>query len=834
MAFVATNDQHGNEVMRVVLSTEPGNKTVASCQNVRINCSSVGVRSYTHAGRFDHRHRFHYFADTAPRLRKTDLFLLHGQKGYKDGKNEQALGKQQQEINKHQKLERGEHSKNKKKHGEADEALLLDMPGYFNMTMGRKEQKEKAQQVTLKPKLKEKAVQTELKDKAVQNTLDKKEMSDRKTLQLEQKENAELNNVDKKEKSEQKTLQVKQKVKSGQQTKHRYYSQYLEWSYEAISESEKESQLKQISQPIKSQSERSKYEMKPQLINCQTERLKPESLHLEFLKEEKIQVMRLKAEKSQPEMCLQGDLQPKREKRTQAKQKVQLQMTPKLALLHSDTPRVLRTRSHTEPNLQTANGSQRKAKSQNNLPQDPDQNQEKKSSRTSSHHSHGSLTVSESGLWNSAEVIAHSTLLSMQEQMAKRDSNNSSPLSSPFYAWLAAKKEKQDQLKKERRLSTELEEQRAKERSRLAQLNFERWVKSKNTQLRRAKSDVSSGQLTTHSRQSLPASESQRRLIEWEREKLAELREQRLKREAYIERQNQLETARREMSAEAFEQWVLASRNKPKPVPMGKGLDSLRGTTAPLFTNPNEWKSVHGPIVKKPQNPPPQPRPKRQGPDYERLERLAQPRRAICKQSPNVRREPLKLGETGPLSKLSNSLDSCLLRPHRTSMVWSKDNAQRVREMKRNESLGGYQAQHELHDDQVEQLRKQQDQQNNKTLPKKFQDKREKLRLRLKDWLEEGKALPQRSRNNSSTDLNYELKLEKHALKQQQRRAVFAEEAAQMQRRRVVFNETRILRSDEHLLSAANKSNNPLQRARSIEPKHLLKSKEPQKVKPWR
>ncbi|XP_030244170.1 uncharacterized abhydrolase domain-containing protein DDB_G0269086-like isoform X2 [Drosophila navojoa] len=666
------------------------------------------------------------------------------------------------------------------------------------------EQKEKSEQ---------KMLLVDKKEKVEQEEVQQKEKPEQKTLQAEQKE-----------KSNKMVLQVKQKLKSKEQTKRRYHSQYLEWSYEAISQSEKTSQLKQISQPIKSQTERSKYEIKPLLTNCQTEKLKPESLHLEFLKEQTIQVMRSEPEKSQKEMCLQADLQPKREKRTQAKHKVQLQMNSKLTVLDSDIPRALKTRSHTEPTLKNVNESQRKAKSQNNLPLDPDQNQETKSSGTSSHHSHGSRTVAELGQWNSAEIVAHSTLLSMQEQMAKRDSNNSSPLSSPFHAWLAAKKEKQDQLKRERRLSTELEEQRAKERTRLAQLNYELWIKNKNSQLRRAKSDVSSGQLTTHSRQSLPASEAQRRLIEWEREKLAELREQRLKREAYIERQNQLETARREMSAEAFEQWVLASRNKPKPVPMGKGLDSLRGTTAPLFTNPNEWKSVHGPIVKKPQNPPPQPRPKRPGPDYERLERLAQPRRTVCKQSPNVRPEPLKL---------SSSLDSCLLRPQRTSMIWNKDNAQRVREMKRHTSPDG--AQLELHDDQVEQLRQQQDQQDSKILPKKFQDKREKLRLRLKDWLAEGKALPERSRNNSCTDINYELKQEqKHELKQQQRRAVFAEEAALVQRRRVVFNETRILRSDEHLLSAANKSNKPLQRARSIEPRHLLKSKEPQKVKPWR
>lgn len=38
MAFVARTDQHGNEIMRVMLSTEPGNRTIASCHNLHINC----------------------------------------------------------------------------------------------------------------------------------------------------------------------------------------------------------------------------------------------------------------------------------------------------------------------------------------------------------------------------------------------------------------------------------------------------------------------------------------------------------------------------------------------------------------------------------------------------------------------------------------------------------------------------------------------------------------------------------------------------------------------------------------------------------------------------
>lgn len=397
-------------------------------------------------------------------------------------------------------------------------------------------------------------------------------------------------------------------------------------------------------------------------------------------------------------------------------------------------------------------------------------------------------------------------------------------------------REKHQQLETERRQSTELEEQRAKERSRLAQLKYERWFKAKTNQLRRAKSDLSSTQMTGNSRQSLPAAESQRRLIEWEREKLAELKEQRMRREASLARKNLIDSARRELSADAWEQWVHASRNKPKPVPMGKGLDSLRGTNSPHFKNPNEWQSLQVSSNRTQLSQPTQ-TPQRHGPDYERLERLAQPRRHRYKTSfvPEVKSNQLGLEDDYHLAKLNNSLDSCLLRPHRTPIIWSKTNAQRVREMKRNVPL--VETPRELQDDQLEQLRKQQELQNNKVLPRKFQQKRDQLRRKLKGWVEEGKALPVRS-HSSSHSLKDEFKHEqKQELRQQQRRAVYVEETAHLQRRLVSLNESRVQRSDDQLQSIAKKPIAPLQRARSIEPKRLLKvkdSKEAQKARPWR
>lgn len=47
---------------------------------------------------------------------------------------------------------------------------------------------------------------------------------------------------------------------------------------------------------------------------------------------------------------------------------------------------------------------------------------------------------------------------------------------------------------------------------------------------------------------------------------------------------------RKSTSNISFEKWVRSSSSKPKPVPMGKGLDSLRGSTTKLYINPEPWK----------------------------------------------------------------------------------------------------------------------------------------------------------------------------------------------------------------------------------------------------
>lgn len=49
---------------------------------------------------------------------------------------------------------------------------------------------------------------------------------------------------------------------------------------------------------------------------------------------------------------------------------------------------------------------------------------------------------------------------------------------------------------------------------------------------------------------------------------------------------------RKTVSSTTYENWIRSSASKPKPVPMNKGLESLRGSTTKIKINPIPWESI--------------------------------------------------------------------------------------------------------------------------------------------------------------------------------------------------------------------------------------------------
>ncbi|KAL9702073.1 hypothetical protein quinque_005591 [Culex quinquefasciatus] len=67
-----------------------------------------------------------------------------------------------------------------------------------------------------------------------------------------------------------------------------------------------------------------------------------------------------------------------------------------------------------------------------------------------------------------------------------------------------------------------------------------------------------------------------------EKTKLRSLAQQRL--------EGQLKDQRKDLSRTIYEEWCKSSSSKPKPVPMNRGIESLRGTVSSIFVNPQPWQ----------------------------------------------------------------------------------------------------------------------------------------------------------------------------------------------------------------------------------------------------
>jgi len=53
---------------------------------------------------------------------------------------------------------------------------------------------------------------------------------------------------------------------------------------------------------------------------------------------------------------------------------------------------------------------------------------------------------------------------------------------------------------------------------------------------------------------------------------------------------NNCRKCRESVSSASYEKWFRSASSKPKPVPLNRGLESLRGSTTKIFINPEPWK----------------------------------------------------------------------------------------------------------------------------------------------------------------------------------------------------------------------------------------------------
>lgn len=161
-----------------------------------------------------------------------------------------------------------------------------------------------------------------------------------------------------------------------------------------------------------------------------------------------------------------------------------------------------------------------------------------------------------------------------------------------YRRWFAKKARERKRLEEERMKQKETQE---KEKQRLLEIereNFKRWLsnKKKEEEKRRREEEKKLEE------EKLRLEMKEKRMLEnelsyqlWLKKKEEMYLEKKLKEQMKILKENEERKRRLEESLRAYNEWLKNSKNKPKPIPLNQGLQSLRSAVSVTYVNPTPW-----------------------------------------------------------------------------------------------------------------------------------------------------------------------------------------------------------------------------------------------------
>ncbi|XP_037942712.1 coiled-coil domain-containing protein 34-like [Teleopsis dalmanni] len=164
-----------------------------------------------------------------------------------------------------------------------------------------------------------------------------------------------------------------------------------------------------------------------------------------------------------------------------------------------------------------------------------------------------------------------------------------------FRNWVAEKLKKQALEAKRRRQMQKQKLLELRQRSQLTDVKYKEWLHNKNVQRRlqvlKKEEEEKSLKSFENQKHNLSTEEIQQKIRQWEKLKWAEAKHKRLLEYENELRVNREREVRQQLAKEAFERWLRDVDKKPKPVPLNRGLFTLRGSVSYMYVNPNEWQS---------------------------------------------------------------------------------------------------------------------------------------------------------------------------------------------------------------------------------------------------
>ncbi|KAH8248663.1 hypothetical protein KR032_001973 [Drosophila birchii] len=196
--------------------------------------------------------------------------------------------------------------------------------------------------------------------------------------------------------------------------------------------------------------------------------------------------------------------------------------------------------------------------------------------------------------------------------------------------WYSAKRRQSLEKRKMLQQERDDEQERAKERKQLAEMCYDQWLKGKERQAAAQRMEAhmqaaafkasqglakispqplasSSGSSTlvatgsvsspTANRTSRNVSQDKIREVveEWWLKKKQQHQSQREEKTRALVSKALEQKRRKELAELAWKQWMSNVHEKPKPVPLNQGMDSLRGSISPMYINPKPWMALAKP-----------------------------------------------------------------------------------------------------------------------------------------------------------------------------------------------------------------------------------------------
>lgn len=178
--------------------------------------------------------------------------------------------------------------------------------------------------------------------------------------------------------------------------------------------------------------------------------------------------------------------------------------------------------------------------------------------------------------------------MSPEAQQKRREAYNS---------WLKIVNEREKEKKKLQRERIEAERMRKQEEEDKKRLENDakvrEWNERKHREAQKKISRLNEMKQVTERKVNEPKEFKKAiRFEEWVEKKNEEFRKMKARQEEEKKKFKDYVKTRECISAVSYKKWMQTSRNTPKPVPLNRGLESLRGSTTKLYVNPNAWKST--------------------------------------------------------------------------------------------------------------------------------------------------------------------------------------------------------------------------------------------------